>query len=357
MAIEFSPPHGEVKRALKNPVVPVGLVWRSLTVRLGVGGGAVVVALFFLWVVAVFWSREPEPFDVKAAGLERFAGDASKVVVGVVVTNTLMRVAQTLLEKSGGYLTNDKTPPGVLMDNMPSWEFGVLTQVRVLAQSMRNDFSRSQSQSVEDPDLAKGEPQFNFNNNSWIMPATEDEYRTALKHLNNYLNRLADPRHTSAQFYARADNLAGWVDLVSKRLGGLSQKLRSSVGQNRLNTDLSGEPGAQQSTPVQEQELVKTPWLQLDDVLYEARGTCWALLHFLRAMEVDFQEVLQKKNALVSLRQIIRELEPTQEPVWSPMVLNGSGFGLVANHSMVMGAYISRANAALIDLKNLLQRG
>jgi hypothetical protein len=37
--------------------------------------------------------------------------------------------------------------------------------------------------------------------------------------------------------------------------------------------------------------------------------------------------------------------------------MNGSGFGLFANHSLVMASYISRANAAVIDLRNLLERG
>jgi len=67
--------------------------------------------------------------------------------------------------------------------------------------------------------------------------------------------------------------------------------------------------------------------------------------------------VLQKKNALISLRQIIRELEGTQDELWSPMIMNGSGFGLFANHSLVMASYISRANSALIDLRNLLEQG
>jgi hypothetical protein len=39
------------------------------------------------------------------------------------------------------------------------------------------------------------------------------------------------------------------------------------------------------------------------------------------------------------------------------MILNGSGFGLWANHSLVMANYISRANAALIDLRELLAQG
>jgi hypothetical protein len=67
--------------------------------------------------------------------------------------------------------------------------------------------------------------------------------------------------------------------------------------------------------------------------------------------------VLHRRNAMVSLQQIIRELEATQQPIWSPMVLNGSGFGLLANHSLVMANYISRANAALIDLSELLIQG
>ncbi|HBC56579.1 MAG TPA: DUF2333 domain-containing protein, partial [Gammaproteobacteria bacterium] len=66
---------------------------------------------------------------------------------------------------------------------------------------------------------------------------------------------------------------------------------------------------------------------------------------------------LQKKNALVSLRQIIRELEATQQSTWSPMVLNGSGYGLLPNYSLILANYISRANAAIIDLQRLLEEG
>jgi hypothetical protein len=125
----------------------------------------------------------------------------------------------------------------------------------------------------------------------------------------------------------------------------------------RLNTDLAGDAEAVQSTQTSSQVEVKTPWTEIDDVFYEARGAAWALAHLLRAVELDFESVLQKKNALISLRQIIRELEATQEPVWSPVILNGSGFGLFANHSLVMASYISRANAAVIDLRSLLSQG
>jgi len=96
---------------------------------------------------------------------------------------------------------------------------------------------------------------------------------------------------------------------------------------------------------------------EIDDVFYESRGSAWALMHFLKAVEIDFADVLRKKNALVSLRQIIRELEATQEPIYSLIILNGDGFGMLANHSLVMASYLSRAHAAIIDLRELLAQG
>jgi len=233
----------------------------------------------------------------------------------------------------------------------------VLVQSRDLARAMREVFSRSQSQSREDPDLALAEPHFNFNSDSWILPASERQYREGLRYLHAYLARLEDADDSDAQFYARADNLRHWLGMVSTRLGSLSQRLSASVGQRRLNTDLAGDDSARQATPGPVELEVRTPWLELDDVFFEARGTAWALIHFLQAMEIDFADVLAKKNARVSLQQIIRELEASQESLRSPMILNGSGFGLLANHSLVMASYISRANTAIIDLRDLLAQG
>jgi hypothetical protein len=279
------------------------------------------------------------------------------VVTGYTTTATLIETVDALLNKRGGYMSNDILPPWVFLDNLPNWEFGVLVQVRDLARTMRNDFSRSQTQSTEDADLAEADPLFHYDNARWIPPDTEGRYRKGAEALERYLTRLSSSSEPDAQFYARADNLTDWLSIVEKRLGSLSQRLSASVGQVRLNTDLSGDTQARQSTESPQILVVKTPWTQVDDVFYEARGTAWALVHFLHAMEVDFDDVLRKKNALVSFRQIIRELESTLEPLHSPMVLNGSQFGLFANHSLIMANYIARANAAIIDLGKLLQEG
>jgi len=53
--------------------------------------------------------------------------------VGSATTVALITVAKTLLNKPGGYLSSDVSPPGIYLDNIPSWEFGALVQVRDLA--------------------------------------------------------------------------------------------------------------------------------------------------------------------------------------------------------------------------------
>ncbi len=322
--------------------------------------GAGLLTVTYLVVVLVLgflWNTEPAPFDVRQAAAEITRESNADFVVGSVTTATMIRIGETLLYKRGGYLSNDIAPPGVLMDNLPNWEFGALVMLRDSSAALRNHWARSQSQSLEDEDLAIAEPLFNFDNSSWILPSTEGEYKDAIAALERYLARLSDTSVQNAQFFARADNLKQYLDIVSKRLGSLSQRLSASVGQVRVNTDLANDPQAQQSTQAAKIVIVKTPWLELDDVFYEARGSAWALVHLLRAVEMDFQKILEKKNATVSLRQIIRELESSQESTLSPVVLNGSGFGFLSNYSLTMANYISRANAAIIDLRNLLEQG
>lgn len=320
-------------------------------------GGGLAIYLLLAIAVGMYWSMAPSRFDVSSLAQQMASQSAGQTVTGSATTAALVGVAETLLDKPGGFLRNDRFPPGIWLDNMPNWEFGVLVQVRDLSRALREAHSRSQSQSTEDPDLAKAEPMFNFGSNSWALPASEREYRKGIEHLHSYYLRLVDENKSDAQFYARADNLAYWLGTVETRLGSLSQRLSASVGQRRLNTDLAGDAEATQATPAPADDIVQTPWLEIDDVFYEARGTTWALIHFLQAADRDFADVLEKKNARVSLRQIIRELEATQEMVFSPIILNGSGFGLVANHSLVMASYISRANAAIIDLRGLLSDG
>ena len=314
-----------------------------------------VISLLFLLFVALgfYWSQEPElwPWVDQSELLDG-------KMTGVATATALIDTSSVLLNKPGGYLANDMLSPSIFLDNIHNWELGVLIQVRDLARALRKDMARSQSQSTEDIQLVKAENQFFFNSDSWAFPETEAEYQRGIDMVSGYRQRLQSADSRDAQFYARADNLNNWLGDVSTRLGSLSQRLSASVGRAQLDIDLASQDVAQgREAPADVDVQVKTAWLEIDNVFYESRGSTWALLHFFRAAQIDFSAVLEQKNAQVSMEQVIRELKETQRPVHSPMILNGSGFGVLANHSLVMANYISRANAAIMDLRRLLSEG
>lgn len=312
--------------------------------------------LFMAWVVYASFTPATKPISeiLAESGIQN-----QEQVVGDATVGTLLFVANTLLDKSGGYTSNDLMVKYVgFFDNMPNWEKGVLFQVRDLARATRDEFSRSQSTSAEDADLKIGEPKFSYDHDAWNpMASSESKYSDGIEHFENYIKRIADPLDTKTQFYARADNLVSYLVLVEKRLGSLSQNLSASVESKRVNTDLGNDRNAEQSTVGDSVKSISTPYLLIDDYYWQSRGSVWALLHFFKAIKIDFQKVLEDKNAIVSVEQIIQELEDANQTLYSPMVLNGSGRGIWANHSLVMANYISRANSAVIDLRALLTEG
>jgi len=317
------------------------------TLFLGFAAFIVLGITLFIWWASI----EPDVFDVtEEARIHSGDRNIKKLPEGYVYSSTLAKIGETLLNKNGGYITNDPMF-NILMDNTPSWEAGALLVLRDAVSSLRNYLARSQSQSKENRNLAKAEPYFYFEANSWILPQTESEYQKGVNELHTYLNNLADPKKRRAKFYARADNLGQYLQVVEKRMGDISHRLTLSAVQERDLKEASSLENVGRKYPS------KTPWLEVDNIFYEARGATWAFLHIFKAMRVDFYDTLESKGALETMDQIIDELEAAQADTWSPVVLNGGGFGIWANYSLTMANFVAHANANTIDLRELLIKG
>ncbi len=322
-------------------------------------GVFIAIVLIILIVLGAWWGSEPGQFNIMDEAQKRAkeTHETENLPVGYVYTNTLAHIAEVLLHKPGGYITNDVGPPGVFLDNVPNWEYGALVMLRDASSALRNHFARDQSQSAEDPDLAVAEPYFYFENDSWALPSTEAEYQKGIEALHKYMTRLQHygGNVKQAQFYSRADNLWQYTEVVIKRLGGLSTRLTANSSGSNYGpglTDLEKEQADKQGTPV-----ARVTWMEIDDVFYEARGASWALLHILRAIKHDFEDILLDKRAMRTVDIMIKALENSLEPILSPMILNGDGYGLFANYSLTMANYIARANAAALDLRDIMNRG
>ena len=307
----------------------VWVIRRGRHVIPGLLGGLLLLNILLGW----YWSREPALPEL-ALSAESVTGEATTMALADVMT--------MLLEKRGGYLSNDILPHRLWLDNMPNWEYGVLTQGRDMARALHRDIGRAPGR--EDGDLAIASPQFNFDHKSWAMPSTEGEYRRGIRALERYLARLQDLEDGTAHFNDGPANLDYWLGEVQERLTELSRRLSNSVGRPLPDAGLLERDDA---------PLNRTPWREVDNVFYQARGSSWALLHLLRGVEIDFGPSLTPEGR-IHLRRVMHQLEYTQAPIRSPLILNGSGFGVFANHSLVMANHIAGANMSLRELRDTL---
>lgn len=305
-------------------------IWKPLLVF-------AVIYLLVTLALGIWWSLAPAPFDVENASVERRGQVAAEPETrGTVTTATLITAVSTLLDKPGGYIRNDIAPPGLWLDNMPNWELGVLIQARDLADSL----PLMEAQAV--PALERVGELLRGDSRDWFMPSTEDRLESALGELDGYLVALTGTG--DAEFVPGA-GLDVWLDRVSSRLDDLGGRLSASVGSRAQLGDLDLD------FDLNRDEIpYRTPRLKVDDVFYEARGSGWALVHFLEAVRRDQQDVLVDLDIAEQWELMIAELERTQRHLWSPMILNGSGFGLFANHSLVMANHMMRAR----DLARIL---
>ena len=81
------------------------------------GFGVLTLAiLVILTILGTWWGSEPGQFNIQDEALKRAKEtNTSEIPVGYTYTNTLAHIAEVLLHKSGGYITNDVAPPGVLI--------------------------------------------------------------------------------------------------------------------------------------------------------------------------------------------------------------------------------------------------
>lgn len=312
-------------------------------------GAASFVLLVVFSAIGLYWDQEPELFDVRKTAVA-YAGvnSTDQLTIGYTYSATLLKIADTLLDKPGGYIYNDIFPPGILIDDIQNWEKGALLALRDAMTVLRNQFSRSQSQSKENRHLAVAEPHFYYRMESWALPDSESEYRRGAEALRKYMDGL-QAKAPDAQFFDNADNLRIYMETVLKRLGDFSLRLSASAEHYPQRTRGDGQPrrvGPQAAS-----------WFAIDDAFFEARGYSWALTHIVKAVLIDCSDTIEVRNIGEQLRQITLNLDEGLEPILVPIVLNGSGYGIFANYSLTLANYLSRASGAAVDVRNLLLRG
>jgi hypothetical protein len=382
-----------------------GWIWKPLV-------AVVVIYLLACILLGIWWSWTPSPTDPQQAveqqrgfpqSVDTRGGDTqSPVPPGETLLASNISIIDTLLDKSGGYLRNDVMPPGLWLDNMPNWEKGVTQQVRDAVASLGATLD------VGSAPLGQANDELSGDLDSWRWPASERVLRAARNNLGEAFTALENAsgqrganQGSSNQDSADQDSSGqGASDQSSSNQDSADQ---GASDQSASNQDSSGQGSTEQSSagqgssdqgaadtaspneldasalrewlaqvekrlqtqtrqlaanvgqsPSGDQQNDSTPWLRIDNVFFEARGTTWALAQLMRAARIDYADAIDSSGAGADFDQLIAELESSQARVWSPVILNGSGFGLFANHSLMMANYTVRASQLVEKIRNQL---
>ncbi|MEZ9699019.1 DUF2333 family protein [Vibrio sp. 10N.261.46.E12] len=305
-----------------------------------------------LFVGVVFFIQEPDNIDVAKHQRD------SKGLLGYTTAATVEDMLGTLLDKPFGYVSNDILPPFILLDDIPSWEQGVIVQLQNITLAMQRDFSRPGNQTKEDPDLTAAKTLLNNDTKKWIATDYQTKLSKARAAMNSYKTRLQNDNPRDGQFTSKSTSLKFWLGLVDKNLGDLSTQLGANRGQIQVNSNLAGEKG-QVAWAESYEVLAQTPWSEIDNVYWNARGQTWALLAAFMAIRTDFDVTLQDKSATSIVDQVIRTLHYALRPIDSPYVFNGSrqSYGFTPNYSSQLSSDINAANNGVRELLNLLDKG
>ena len=205
-----------------------------------------------------------------------------------------------------------------ITDNVNEMQLGMLEVTRRATVALTEKISRTGSASSLNPYLENAMNSFMINADSYWMPSAEAKYNEAMNDLKKYKKQLTT---NEASFYTRADSLIPLLQTLEDLLGSCDENL---VKQK----EDTGEP-------------VST--FRADNYFYYAKGVATAMTTILHAVDEEFTNILETRNAKDIMHHAIESAHHAAQIKPWIMVTEGSLNGILANHRANMAAHISHA--------------
>jgi hypothetical protein len=279
----------------------------------------VALALVLLVALGAWLGAEPAAPDLRARAVA--AGDAAALPAHSLVEALALNV-EILLARPGGLLANDVLPPGVLMDDAPAFEAGVLRAQRTGMTLLGRLLDDLQPARDEDADLVLAATRFRFDERQWAAPAAEEQFAEGVAALRRW---QAAPRALPSQRHYSGPALAGACRLLADGLDAEVRTLRVAAGD---------VPATGSEAP------------PADRAFHGARGHAWALRNILAGLALDaaprLLPWLDGEGAPAVLALDAALAAPSL-----PVTLSGDAYGLLANHPRALAERLDEAVRAL----------
>lgn len=223
-------------------------------------------------------------------------------------------------------------------DDMSHYQAGIVAALHRFALELSDQIGRIRGSSEVDADLDEAAGLLRYPPDIWYVDSgatallttpSHDQYRTALRALRRYNQRVASGEAT---FDRRSDNLLAALDRIALDLGSMSATLDDRIAdRNWTAIDFDA-----------------------DDRFYAAKGRLYAYYLILRDLKADFAEVIAARDLERPWAEMLISMgrAATLRPL---IILNGAPDGLAApNHLGSMGFQLLRARTQLREITNIL---
>jgi len=298
----------------------------------------IAVLLLFTAIIMAINSRKPIAITLS---------DYDKNIKGAA----FIRANQILIEQmSGNWLPNDIIWPTVLLDNMPNFQIGELEVVRYNMRVLRDNLTRMRTTDKLDPYAEVAFTSLSNDPYKWLLPSAESKWRQGLENLVKFYQDLSEGK---SRFYARADNLVELLGQYASLMGGANTRLINAP--RDIDKSLEVEQQGQEKSEAPKMVDIDIPWYNIDDNFYYAQGVAYALCESLKAIRIDFIDVLEDKNSVRLVDKILENLERCSfEPL---IVFNGDPESIFANHSLNLSGMFNDARQKINSLVVALMQG
>jgi hypothetical protein len=300
---------------------------------------AALVVLVFLFVLVMMVINSRKPDHLTLDGVDNKVRGAYFV-----------RVNQALVRQMyENWLPNDYFWPTAILDNIPSFQIGVLEVVRYNLRVLRDNLTRMRTTDRLDPFAEAAFTAVSNDPYKWWFPSAESKWKQGFQTLNAFYPNLIAGK---SRFLPRADNLIELLSQYVSLMGGVNTRLVNAPRDIRETVSLEGDKTGQSGPGTL---AIEIPWFQIDDNFFYAQGVAYALYESFKAIEVDFDEVLRDKNSVPLVRKILELLKRCEfEPL---IVLNGDPDSLFANHSLNLSGVFNDARQKMSSLIIALMQG
>jgi hypothetical protein len=229
--------------------------------------------------------------------------------------------------------------PGSLLDNMPEFQQGIVAAVSRFTLELTDQVGRTRGTSQADADLDRAMGLLRYPGTIWMFDfrtswaptaSSEQQYRQAVAALRSYNERLSQGQ---AVFETRADNLLGTLDRIAADIGSSSAALDHQIRAAGFWPDFAA-----------------------DNLFYATKGRLYAYFLLMRALEVDFANVIRERQLSGAWNQTLESFRAAAalQP-W--VVVNGAPDGqFMPNHLTSQGFFLLRARTQLREVSNILYK-